>query len=344
MDAARFAQLTARYASLRLAVIGDFCLDRYLEIDPARAEVSIETGLAVLNVVRVRAQAGAAGTVLNNLVALGIGTLHVIGFAGEDGEGYELRRALGQLSGVRLEHFRQTPERRTFTYCKPLIVTPDEEPRELNRLDSKNWTPTPSALGQELAASLTRLAPEVDAVIVMEQVDLAGTGAITPEVFQALAALATQRPELPIVADSRRGLGDYPPIRFKMNLAELRVMLGDPHLNDLDDVAAGAAQLARERGRPVFVTMAEKGIFGGAPDGTVEHVPSYPVRGTIDVVGAGDSVTANLSAALAAGATLREAMELAMAAASTVIHQLGTTGVATVADLSGKIFGAGQAH
>ncbi len=54
------------------------------------------------------------------------------------------------------------------------------------------------------------------------------------------------------------------------------------------------------------------------------------MRGEIDIVGAGDAVGANLTAALASGAALGEAMELAMAAASHVIHQLGTTGTATV--------------
>jgi bifunctional ADP-heptose synthase (sugar kinase/adenylyltransferase) len=53
------------------------------------------------------------------------------------------------------------------------------------------------------------------------------------------------------------------------------------------------------------------------------------LRGEIDIVGAGDAVTANLTAALAAGATLREALEIANAAASIVIHQLGTTGTAS---------------
>ena len=54
-------KITARYSALRIAVIGDFCLDRYLEIDPARTEISIETGLPVYNVTRVRSQPGAAG-------------------------------------------------------------------------------------------------------------------------------------------------------------------------------------------------------------------------------------------------------------------------------------------
>jgi rfaE bifunctional protein kinase chain/domain len=339
VDSDRFRQLTAKYPALRLAVVGDFCLDRYLEIDPARPETSIETGLPVHNVVRVRAQAGAAGTVLNNLVALGIGTLHVVGFCGEDGEGYELQRALARMPGVKMEHFLQSPDRRTFTYCKPLIVTPGEEPRELSRLDSKNWTPTPPALALEMAARVARLAPEVDAIIVMEQVDLPDTGAITAEVHAALAQIAASQPTLPIVADSRRGLGHYPAVILKMNLAELRVLTQQPQLSASAEIRSAAVALAKHRDRPVFVTMAEHGILGAGPDGAVEHVESYPVRGTIDVVGAGDSVTANLASALAAGATLREAMECAMAAASTVIHQLGTTGTASVEELERRMFG-----
>jgi bifunctional ADP-heptose synthase (sugar kinase/adenylyltransferase) len=88
--------------------------------------------------------------------------------------------------------------------------------------------------------------------------------------------------------------------------------------------------LAKQNHREVFITLSERGILGAAPNGEVEHVPCLPLRGEIDIVGAGDSVTANLTAALAAGATLREAIELANAAASVVIHQLGTTGTASV--------------
>src|SRR5437016_8218171 len=122
MTGARFQAVTERYRELSIAVLGDFCLDRYLEIDPARHEVSLETGLPVHNVVNVRAQPGGAGTVLNNLVALGVGKIFPVGFCGDDGEGYELRRALGAREGVQLDHFFQTSERCTFTYCKPLVI------------------------------------------------------------------------------------------------------------------------------------------------------------------------------------------------------------------------------
>ena len=116
MSPDRFEQLTGRYPSLRLAVVGDFCLDRYLEIDPARAEISIETGLPVHNITRIRSQPGAAGTILANLAALGIGTIYAIGFCGDDGEGYELHRALNTLPGVDASQFFTSTDRSTFTY------------------------------------------------------------------------------------------------------------------------------------------------------------------------------------------------------------------------------------
>jgi bifunctional ADP-heptose synthase (sugar kinase/adenylyltransferase) len=74
-------------------------------------------------------------------------------------------------------------------------------------------------------------------------------------------------------------------------------------------------------------------MVGAGPEGAVERLAALPLRGKIDIVGAGDCVTANLTAALAAGAGLREALELANAAASVVIHKLGTTGTASVAEI-----------
>src|SRR5258705_11960332 len=121
MKAERFDAITQRYPALRVALVGDFCLDRYLEIDPAWKEISIETGLPVHNVVKVRSQPGAAGTILNNLVALGIGEIYPVGFCGEDGEGYHLRRALAAGRGGKLVYFLETDQRRTFTYCRPLL-------------------------------------------------------------------------------------------------------------------------------------------------------------------------------------------------------------------------------
>jgi rfaE bifunctional protein kinase chain/domain len=330
---ARFNEITSRYASLRIAVVGDYCLDRYLEIDPANQETSIETGLPVHNVVNVRAQPGGAGTVTNNLVGLGVLTIHTIGFRGEDGEGFELEDALSSLRGVRPGGLVRTPLRRTFTYCKPLVLHPGKPPVELNRLDSKNWSPTPALVTGEVMRALNCVLPNLDALVVLDQVDLADTGVVTADLLRSLEAALEFYPVKTVLADSRRSLRGWPAVMLKMNATELGALTGTAPTASIADVQRIAAELARTHGRNVFVTLSERGIVGAAPNGEVELVPAHPVRGPIDIVGAGDAVTANLAAALAAGATLRESLELAMAAASVVVHQLGTTGAASVADL-----------
>ncbi|MGA2660774.1 MAG: PfkB family carbohydrate kinase [Verrucomicrobiota bacterium] len=329
----RFHAITGRYANLRLGILGDFCLDRYLEIDPAKTETSLETGLPVHNVVEVRAQPGGAGTILNNLCALQVGHLYPIGFAGDDGEGYELSRALEQRPGVRLGFFLRTAQRRTFTYCKPLVIAPQKPPVELNRLDLKNWTPTPSLVQGLIITRLLDAAKIADALIVLDQVDIPETGVVAQRILAALADYLRAHPEMLVLADSRRSLRGFPPVVFKMNAAELAALSGARKDLDFDDIKRAALELADANHRAVFVTLAERGMVGAAPGGQVEHVPALPVRGEIDIVGAGDAVSANLTAAIAAGASLREALELAAAAASVVIHKLGTTGTASILEL-----------
>jgi rfaE bifunctional protein kinase chain/domain len=330
----RFQAVTEIYPKLRIGVMGDFCLDRYLEIDPARKETSIETGLPVHNVVNVRSQPGGAGTILNNLVALGVGAIYPVGFCGADGEGFELQRALrGKGSCVHLAHFFATDQRRTFTYCKPLVLESGKPPVELSRLDSKNWTPTPPSVVGRLIESFVKLARDVHALILLDQVDVPDTGVVSAQLLEAVAAAIADDASLLVLADSRRGLRGFPPVVFKMNRAELSALTGTQAGGGAQSLEKNASALAQRLGRHVFVTLAEEGIIGAAPTGDVEHLPALATRGEIDVVGAGDAVTANLVAALAAGATLREALELATAAASIVIHQLGTTGTASVAQI-----------
>ena len=329
MTSERFQEITGRYAALRIAVVGDYSCDRYLEIDPAKTETSIETGLPVHNVTRVRAQPGASGTVLSNLAALCAGELWPVGFCGSDGEGYELYRALEQTPGVHMKYFFESEDQATFTYCKPLMMHLGQPPEELNRLDSKNWHPTPVNLQHQLANAVRSLADQVDAIIVLDQVDTPETGVVTQSLLDALAEVADNSL---IIGDSRRGLKDWPSIIYKMNAAELA------QLTDLTSEPEQAARtLAAQTGRPVFLSLSEHGIVGAQPDGHSENRLTPPVSGEIDIVGAGDAVMANITTALAAQADLGEALELANAAASVVVHKLGTTGTASISEISGKL-------
>lgn len=329
MTTRQLHEIASRYSKLRVALVGDLCLDRYFEIDPALEEISIETNLPVHNVVRVRCQPGGAGTILNNLLALGVGHVFPVAVIGKDGEGYELRKALQASTAVHLDHLIESAERHTFTYSKPLLLHKDRPPEELNRLDTKNWTPTPHVLEGQIIDAVQALAPKVDAMILLDQVDTAETGVVTRRVLDTIRDIAKAHPNLLIIADSRRSLRGYPPVSLKMNAAELALFFGESKSLSPAEVRDKALSLSALYGKYVFVTMAEQGMLG-AYQGAVELVPSLPIRGPIDIVGAGDSVTANLTAALSAGAALREALEIAQLAASVVIHQLGTTGTASV--------------
>src|SRR5258707_5424854 len=100
LNDARLELILGRIPGLNIGVLGDLFLDRYLDLDDALTEPSIETGLDAYQVVNIRSQPGAAGTVINNLVALGVNRIVPISVIGDDGEGYELRRALDRLGVV----------------------------------------------------------------------------------------------------------------------------------------------------------------------------------------------------------------------------------------------------
>lgn len=311
-------------------IAGDFCLDRYFEIDPALEDVSLETGLPVYNVVRTRSQPGGAGTVLNNLLALGAHTFPVSA-CGNDPEGWQLTQLLKNAKSCDLQGWCASADISTFTYNKPLIVYPQKEPRELNRLDIKNWRTTPSVLQRKIISNFKKILPHVDFCVLMQQVDKPETGVLCERVLKHMALLCREH-NVPCMGDSRLGLGHFPPMIFKMNRNEL-AHLSLQDLSTMKKIRECALTIARKNEYPVFVSLAEEGICAATPEGDFFHENAFLTKGPIDVVGAGDAVTANLSLALCSGSTLSEALELAMCAASIVIHKLGTTGTASVKEL-----------
>jgi rfaE bifunctional protein kinase chain/domain len=315
--------------ALTVGVLGDLFLDRYLDIDAALTEPSLETGLDAYQVVRVRNSPGAAGTVVNNLAALGVGRICAVSLIGEDGEGDDLRRALDKL-GVVDTNWVFLWDGRTFhtpTYTKPLLCADGGTPRELNRLDIKNRTPLLRAAEDRILAALAKVWEQVDALLVLDQVSEADCGVVTRRVRERLAKLGTADHGKLVLADSRERIGQFRAVWTKPNFSECRAAVGDA-----EDPTACAAELARRIGRPVFCTLGERGTLLADPRVTplrLAEVPAYPVEGPIDVVGAGDSTSAAIACALAVGATPEEAAAFGNLVASITVQQIGTTGTAT---------------
>jgi bifunctional ADP-heptose synthase (sugar kinase/adenylyltransferase) len=327
MKPERLAQLIERFPRLRVAVLGDFFLDKYLDVDPSLAEISVETGKTAHQVASIRHSPGAAGTVTCNLIALGIGTLHCVGFTGDDGEAYDLRKDLTAL-GCRIDHLYFDSQRMTPTYLKPRNLNDATLDGEHARYDTKNRTPTSDKLIGKIIAALDLLLPELDAVVIMDQVEEEGNGTVTPALIEALADRAKRFPKVIFWADSRRRIKRYRNVIIKPNQFEA-VGFDNPLPGQQVDQARlceAVAQLKSVTGSPICATCGPDGMLVSDPELT--RVRGVRVEGPIDSTGAGDSSTAGAVSALAAGATLPEAALVGNLVASITVQQLATTGTA----------------
>lgn len=342
MNAHRLDELLNRFPQVRLLIAGDFFLDQYLIIDPALSETSLETGLEAYQVVERRCSPGAAGTVASNVCALGVGTVYALSVVGVDGNGFELRKGLEER-GVRLDYWLETPDRFTPTYTKPMKRQADGQEVELNRLDIKNRQPLPPELENQVLENLRQAVPQVDGVILPDQVPERNCGVLTDRVRAEIAALARKHPEVLFIADSRTRIGEFRAISLKPNQYEAVRAIHPNHVGEVDRalVETCGRELFTRNGKPVFVTLGADGVLAFTEAGC-EHIPGIRVEGPIDIVGAGDSVLAGIAAALCSGATPTEAAFLGNLVASITIQQLGTTGTASpdqVREWFGKVNG-----
>jgi rfaE bifunctional protein kinase chain/domain len=329
IGADRCLELLDGLAAVRLAVCGDFFLDEYLVIDPALDEPSLETGLAAWQVVGVRHSPGAAGTVTANLARLEVGAIEAVGAIGDDGNGYSLRQGL-QRCGVGMEQLLVLDELFTPTYTKPLMIQPDGDERESHRLDRKNRRPLSEGVQRKIIAGLQKVLPEVDGVIVVDQVAEEQLGVVTPAFRSELAELAAEHPDKVFFADSRAHIGDFRGVMIKPNRREAACCLGlaGEESTTLEELAELGQQLAQRNRQPVFITLGADGMWV-CSDRSADRVEGIALTGPLDFCGAGDSATAGLVAALCAGATPLEAAVVGNLVASITVQQVGTTGTAT---------------
>lgn len=347
----RLRVLLDTFPTLHIGVLGDFFLDAYFDCDPGLDEPSLETGKTCYQAIRLRRQPGAAGTVAANLVALGVGTVHAVGFCGDDGEGYELRRAMARI-GLEQDGFFTCAERFTPTYGKPTYVEHRDGRiqviQELERIDIKNRRRTPAALQDRLLKHLRASAARWDATIVLDQVGEADCGTVTTRVRRYVEHELAADPDRVVLADSRERIDRFRHVILKPNQREAAALhaggrnrrrsgsgpdaAGGHTADDTADPLSLALSLSRRSRRPVFLTLGEAGMVAAHRD-TAARIPAVQLASPLDPVGAGDTTSAATVAALAAGATVIQAGLLAVLAASVTVQQLGTTGTATPAQI-----------
>ncbi|MGB9619084.1 MAG: bifunctional heptose 7-phosphate kinase/heptose 1-phosphate adenyltransferase, partial [Armatimonadota bacterium] len=295
MDARSLRKILNDLPNVTIAVVGDFFLDRYLVIESSLAEKSVETGLTAHQVVAKRLTPGAAGTIVNNLKALGVGRVLCFGIIGADGEGYELKKGLKHIGAETRGTLIESAARFTPCYTKPMLRTEGVE-RELERIDIKNREPTPYALQSGLIRRLEKALPRLDGVIIADQVQERNCGVVTDRLRDWLAEAAVRYSDVVFFADSRVRVGEFRNVIVKPNMFEaVDAVRGNARADEaggvsefsLEEAISCARELRNRTRRPVFMTAQENGLF--VIDQDVTHVPAVRVEGPIDPVGAGDS-------------------------------------------------------
>ena len=298
---------------LRALVVGDICLDRWCYYDPALALASAETGIPRVAVTRTITTAGAGGTIANNLAALGLERVTVLGIVGDDGHGFELRKALN-MRGMHDELLVEAPGRQTFTYTK--LINQVSGVEDLPRVDFV-FEPAPEAE----RSVLDRLLPAIDEhdlILISDQAETDMAGVVTEAVRTLLAELAPVYPDKVFLADSRRRAHLFRHVFLKANRQEAIAAA---------QASCGKADFAKLREKThapaLFVTEGGDGVRIFEPRNeslvTVRKI-EYPV----DICGAGDSFAAGAAAALYLTGSAIRAAEFGSLVARITIGKPGT--------------------
>jgi len=328
MTRSELQRLLAELKFRTIVILGDFCLDRYLFVDPSISDNSVETGLPINQVVRTSSSPGGAGSVLMNVAALGVGTVLPVGVVGDDGEGFELTRLLAG-AGIDLELLRRSPDRPTPTFIKPALPGGTGAPSEMSRFDI---FPRNELSAEELArvtADMEEALERASGLIISDYGEAGKCGTVCTELRSRVLEMIAAKDNLPVVVDSRLNITGFPGCSLKPNLAELRGLLGGDDLSgDIPAISRAAVELSTRENRPMFVTIGAGGIIA-AEGGKAWHVEGYALDGDIDPVGAGDAVIASVTAALSCGVRALEAALLGVLVSSITVQQIGTTGTAS---------------
>jgi D-beta-D-heptose 7-phosphate kinase/D-beta-D-heptose 1-phosphate adenosyltransferase len=310
---AKFSNIIDNLASFHVVVVGDVMLDEFARGDVKR--ISPEAPVPVLEVTSRTHALGGAANAAANVASLG-GKATLVGIVGKDGSAEVVGTLLAARGiGVQLvaDHARPTTHKTRLVARGQQIVRIDQESRD----------PPSAETRAKMVAAVEIAGATADAFILSDY----AKGAILPEVAAAVVAAAKAR-GVPVVADPKsrdfrlyRGVTVITPNHGELELAAGRLLA-----NDADFVAAAEHVLPQLEGGALLATRGADGMTLFEPGKAPVHAKAV-AKSVFDVTGAGDTVVATLAIALAAGASLADAMTLSSAAAGVVVSKVGTASV-----------------
>ncbi|MCX7752195.1 MAG: bifunctional ADP-heptose synthase [Blastocatellia bacterium] len=317
-SAARLLDVIARFRGRRIVVVGDLIADEFIYGEISR--ISREAPVMILRFEHKETQPGGGGNAAANLAALGA-DVSVVSLVGRDIEGRSVVRALRQR-GVDVSAVSLVPQYRTPTKTRILAGSVHSTRQQVIRIDREPESSPPEAVLRALVPRVRELAASADGVILSDY----HYGLVHPLLVEAIRRLARQG--LLVTVDSRhrlRELGGF--TSATPNQSEVEEIYGR-HLDDLSALERAGRQLRRRlQLQALLITRGKEGMSLFQDGRPVVHLPVVGSREPVDVTGAGDTVIATYTLALAAGASFLEAAHLANHAGGIVVMKRGTATV-----------------
>ncbi len=314
----RAARLLAAAARTRILVVGDVMLDQFIWGNVSR--ISPEAPVPVVDLLRESFMPGGAANVARNLAALGAPT-ELFGAVGRDAAGQQLRTLLARqgirCDGLMTQASRPTSVKTRIVAQQQQVVRVDREARD--HLDGR--------MTRRLLGALEARLPQAAAVIVGDY----GKGVVTQALLDGLKPLCRRHgvwlslDPKPVHRLDLAGFSLITPNRkeaFELAGLEDERRPGDP-LADRDLRRVADTLLARLRPALLLITLGESGMLLCGRDRAPFHIPTV-AQEVFDVSGAGDTVIATFTLAIAAGASPTEAAILSNHAAGIVVGKVGT--------------------
>ena len=313
--------LFSRFNRVRAAVIGDFMLDTYTTGKVRR--ISPEAPVSVLHVQKEESLAGGAGNVVLNLISLGA-HVNAIGRIGADVAGEQIRHSLStegaSIEGLIIEKGFKTP-------VKNRLIA---DSQQVLRVDFETITPIPEQIEQSVVERLPDLLSDVQIIAISDY----GKGFLSRSLLMAIFEFAKSRGIPAIVDPKGEDFSKYSGATIlKPNLQEAYAAAKLPREAPLAQVAATILKNAQID--LLMITRSEEGISLFSKEGETLHFP-VRLKEVKDVTGAGDTVLAMVSAALANGLEMRYAAQLANIAAGIAIERLGCARI-NLSDMASRL-------
>ncbi len=313
---APFETVLTQFPSRRILVVGDLMLDRFSYGSVGR--ISPEAPAAVINLDRVEETVGGAGNVARNIASLSA-HCDLLGMVGTDEAANAICRCLAALPNVDV-HLVHAPGR--VTTVKSRFVAKLHN-THLLRADVEDASPISSDLQQKVVRFAAELMPQIDAVLLSDY----SKGLLTAETIRNIIESACRSGKFVVVDPKGRHYERYAGAHYiTPNLNELSHAVGAPVDTEEHQIVAARKLLAVTQGCAVLITRSEHGVLVVPAEGEATSFPAT-ARQVIDVSGAGDTLVAGFTLALASGASIANAARLANYAAGIAVSKFGTASV-----------------